>query len=52
MQLTAGNNFTNILQTAFCKEVFCEAFMYLHFGFVIFWLKNISTKATPKMLVK
>jgi len=33
-------------------NVFCSAFFYLQFGFVIFGQKNISTKAARKMLVK
>jgi len=33
-------------------KVFCEAFIYLQFGFVILWQKNISAKAACKMLVK
>jgi hypothetical protein len=32
--------------------VFCEVFFYLKIGFVIFWQKNIGTKAARKMLVK
>jgi len=31
---------------------FCAAFLYLQFGFVTFWRKNIGAKATPKMLMK
>jgi hypothetical protein len=33
-------------------KVFYEAFFFLQFGFVIFWLKNISTKAAHIILVK
>ena len=33
-------------------KVFCEAFMCLQFGFVIFWQKEIGAKAAHKMLVK
>jgi len=33
-------------------KVHCAAFRYLHFGFVIFWQKNIDTKAAPKMVMK
>jgi len=36
----------------FCTKVFCAAFLYLQFGFVIFWQKNISEKAARKTLVK
>jgi len=31
---------------------FCAAFLYLQFGFVHFWQKNIGAKAACKMLVK
>jgi hypothetical protein len=50
--LPPGVNFTNILQAAFLYKVFCAAFMCLQFGFVIFWQKDIGTKAAHKMLVK
>ncbi len=33
-------------------KVLCAAFPYLQFGFEIFCRKNISAKATCKMLVK
>jgi hypothetical protein len=36
----------------FCTKVFCAAFMYLQFGFVIFWRKDFGAKAADKMLVK
>jgi len=36
----------------FCKKVFCAAFIYLQFDFVIVWQKSISTKDARKMLVK
>ena len=36
----------------FCTKVFCPAFHYLEFGFVIFWRKTIGAKATRKMLLK
>ena len=36
----------------FCTQVFCEAFLYLQFGFVFFWHKEIGAKAARKMLVK
>ncbi len=35
----------------FHAKVFCTAFQCIQFGFVIFWHKNISTKATRKMLM-
>jgi len=28
-----------------CTKVICSAFLYLQFGFVIFWQKNISEKS-------
>jgi len=27
-----------------CTKVLCAAFLYLRFGFVIFWQKNIGAK--------
>jgi hypothetical protein len=36
----------------FCTKVFCAAFMCLQFEFVIFWRKDLGTKAAHKMLVK
>ena len=36
----------------FCTKVFCAAFMCLHFGLEIFWLKELNAKAARKMLVK
>jgi len=47
-----GVNFINILFEPFCTKGLCTAFLYLQFGFVIFWPKNIGAKATPKMLIK
>jgi len=47
-----GVNFTNILRAAFSYESFCDAFMCLQFGFVIFWRKDFGPKAAHKMLVK
>ena len=46
------DKFTNMIQVAFHMKVFCAAFMRLQFMFVIFWQKEISTKAGRKMLVK
>ncbi len=43
VELTLGVNLTNILHAAF---------LYLHFGFVLFLLKNFDAKADLKMLVK
>ncbi len=36
----------------FRTKVFCEAFMCLQFGFVIFCRKDFGAKAAHKMLVK
>jgi len=36
----------------FRTKVFCTAFLWLQFGFLIFWHKNIGAKAAGKMLVK
>jgi hypothetical protein len=36
----------------FNANVFFKAFLYLQFGFVIFWQKNIGAKAARKTLVK
>ena len=35
---------------AFFTKVLCKAFLYLHFCFLIFGLKNIGTKYAQKML--
>ena len=48
----SGLYFTNILQAAFSYESVFAAFLYLQFGFVIFWQKNIGAKAACKMLMK
>jgi len=52
VKLTPGMNFTNILKAIFCTKVFCSAFLYLQFGFVIFWQRNIGAKAACEVLVK
>ena len=36
----------------FCTKVFFAAFLYLQFGFVIFWQKEIGAKDVHKILVK
>jgi hypothetical protein len=36
----------------FHTKALCAPFMYLQFGFVIFWQKDFGTKAAHKMLVK
>jgi len=49
MKLTTCENFTNILQAAFsCKSVL-HSFIFLQFGFVIFFAKIILAQ---KLLVK
>jgi hypothetical protein len=51
---SVGVNFINIL----CANYFYESalssfsFSFLQFGFVIFWLKNMSTKGARKLLMK
>jgi len=55
VKLTPGVNFTNISKTfseQFLWKIVFEAFLQLLFGFVIFCLKNIGTKAPHKMFVK
>ncbi len=48
-----GVNFIKILLAAFFStEVFFAAFIYVEFGFVIYWPKNLGAKAARKMLVK
>jgi len=45
--------FTNIFCAAFSvPKRFVQFFSTHSFGFVIFWQKNIGTKAAHKMLVK
>ncbi len=36
----------------FCTNVLCAAFLWLHFGFIIFWQKDIGGKSGRKMLMK
>jgi hypothetical protein len=36
----------------FHTKVFCNAFLYLQFGFVILWHNNIGAKTAHKMLTK
>jgi len=45
-----GVNFISISCMPFHKKVLWAAFLLLQFGFVIFWQKNIGTKAARKML--
>jgi len=40
------------MSSFFCMKFFCVAFMSLQFEFIIFWCKEIGTKAARKMLVK
>ncbi len=52
MQYTTGVNFINILLSVSQMKVFCAAFFYLQFDYVIFWLNNIGAKAACKMLLE
>jgi len=36
----------------FHMKIFCAAFFYFQFSFVIFWQKNMGAKAARNMLVK
>jgi len=36
----------------FNTKMLCAAFLKLHFGFAIFWLKNIGAKGALRMLMK
>jgi len=36
----------------FCTKVLCVAFLYVQFGFVSFWRKNIGAKVAHKTLMK
>ncbi len=49
MKLTPDDNFISTLQAAFLKESVLGEFLYLQFWFVIFWQKDIGTKAVCKM---
>jgi len=49
MRLQFHQHFTG---SFFHTKDFCAAFMSLQLGFVIFWRKNIGTKAAHKMLAK
>ena len=40
------------MSSFFRSKVFCEDFMYVQFGFVIFWQKEIDAKAAQTMLGK
>ena len=54
IQLTSGLGSISptIYVQLFCTYVFCEALMYLQFGFVIYWRKEIGAKTAWKMWVK
>jgi len=45
LQYLPGVNFINILSVPFCRKVFYEAFLYLHFGFVFFLAKAFWHKS-------
>ncbi len=47
-----GVNFMDILWAPFCTKVLFSAFLYIHYGFEIFWQKNIGAKAARKMWMK
>jgi hypothetical protein len=51
-RIRQGIIFINILGIAFCTKVFCTAFHYLQFSFLIFWQKNIGAKAAHKIYGK
>jgi len=51
MQLTPGITFTNITNSFF-KQYVLLSFSFITLGFVIFWRKEIGTKAARKILVK
>ncbi len=40
------------ISSFFVQKCLAKLFLYLQFGFVIFWQKNIGAKAASKMLVK
>ncbi len=52
MQLTTEVTFTNILLTVFSNRIVLLSFSFITVGFVIFWHKEIGTKAARKILVK
>jgi len=47
-----GEYFINILCATFSYRSTFRSFFYLQFGLVLFWQKNIGTKAAHKMLIK
>jgi len=49
MKLTPWINLANILQAAFCKQVFFSTFLCLQYGIVTFWCKEIGDKAALKI---
>jgi len=48
MNIKTGVNFINILCSCFLDESALPSFSLLHFGFVIFWQKNIGKKPREK----
>jgi len=42
VKLITGVNFANILFAGFCTKVYCTPFLFLQFGFVIFWKKKFG----------
>jgi len=51
-KIGTGVNFINILCASFLYESASRSFSLLHFGFVIFWQKDIGKKIEHKMLMK
>jgi len=43
---------SHFMRNVFCTKVFCTAFLWLQFGFVIFWCKNIGVKTARKIFMK
>ena len=41
-----------IYEQLFCMKVFCATFLYLQFGFINFWQKEIGAKVVHKLPVK
>ena len=53
IQLATSGQFHQYFKSCFfCMKVFWVLIIYIQFGFVIFWRKEIGTKAACKMLVR
>jgi len=48
VKLTLGVNFINILHERFLHKSALRSFSLVHYGFVIFWQKDIGKKALVK----